>query len=472
MSDSAQPQLTTVEITVPPMKEREDGKPPFTRDFWRRTVTGLKPGATGIESVRGEWLSPGDVVRLPVGTLVLVVDQEVAGWRDSYQPYSRGRYMFSGSGRPRRVPEKEATVAVHLVTPAGLSGEPLWEYHYLRAKSAVGAKSRTKLAALLEQHPAPGGDVTVVREAQRPNRRDQDCRRCSGPVRAGEGHLVGRGADAVVEHFEECPPRTVVGGEACVLCGIGVIPLAARKVFVRDGDGGTWEVRHLPWVDCTAKRPESYEEYREAQREAQRRSAQQAREHAERVRRSEEQQARRRAKRQAEREARRREEEAARRAHLERIAGLKTLERTSAEVTSKGLDAFGRRARLLEHTDRLEGGLATTRWGVELVHERRPDEGHSLGDFDAQEEARDLYRELRYEKHPTFEWGRAYAPGLDCWCPGEDVLHCHHCGARLADGPDGFVMNANLGPACSHECYDAQSDDRGGHAKRWHGPWG
>ncbi len=435
-----------VPVTVPPMPEGAT----YSSNHWRQMVTGVHISRAGNRSITGTELAPGDEVRLPVGALVMVVDKQVTGWRDGYRSY-------------KRVPLMEADVELHLVTEVGL--EELWEYHYMTERSIFGAKTCNKINALLAKHPAPRGEVTVVRAARRPNRRPGVCRWCDAPVDAGKGHLVGWGREAVVEHYEECPPRTVTGGEVCVVCSVTVQPVQARRYLRREGKG-VWETRHLPYVNCREQPPVSYEEQQEeiaraaAQRREQRR--QQAIEEEKRVRRNEQARERNRRKREAKRqEARRLHEE-----HLVRIAGLKTVSRTSSTVADKGLEPGGAyRARMRRHADVLEGGAETVRWSVELYFRElgaASAEAFEVEEFDWEEEARDRYREHEYRPEP-YQLSPRVEPESG-GCPGMDVAHCYHCGSPI----DGHAMLASTGPACDVECFDAMADAVGRHARRWH----
>ncbi|MFB7896051.1 hypothetical protein ACFC1B_06950 [Streptomyces xiamenensis] len=460
----------TATITVPAMRQREDGKQPYRSDHWRRTVTG--PGAAEESSKRrraglpdlpaGEWLSPGDEIEIAVGTLVLVVDLEVTGWRDGFQPRRR-TYALEPQ---KQVPQKEADVAVHLVTEQGLSEEPLWEYHYMTSKSAVGKATLKKLAKLLEEHPAPGVPVTVLREAQRPNYRPGVCRWCGKEVSEGRGHLVGRGEDAEVEHYERCLPRVTIGGEECVLCGVKVVASEATTEFSRES--GSWETRHHARLDCTSQRAQSDEEYQAEQRASRERIAQESRRERERLVAAQKRSAKRTADRRAAKAAALAAEREAQRVHLEQIAGLATVKRSTSEVTSKGLDNAGRRVMLVRYDDELEGGFTTVRWGVQLCDAHRPGVVVSAKQYDSEPLARECYRGLKYSPYP-YQGEAFYGLAADTSCPGEDVPHCYHCGALLHE--DGFWMSANTGPACGVDCYDAQADERGGHAERWHSLW-
>lgn len=165
-------------ITVPPL--------PAGRTGWRKTVSALTVGRGG-KQVIGEWLQSGDDVDVPSGTLVVVVDKTLVGFK---QPAGGGKPVY------------EVDVAVCLVDDAGLTS--LWGRHFKTASLAFGATTRKRLVALLAEHPAPAVPPRVVAEARRPNRRDGDCRRCGSRIPAWKGHVVGHGADAAVEHWRSC----------------------------------------------------------------------------------------------------------------------------------------------------------------------------------------------------------------------------------------------------------------------------
>lgn len=89
-----------------------------------------------------------------------------------------------------------------------------------------------------------------------------------------------------------------------------------------------------------------------------------------------------------------------------RVAGLKTIKRTSKTLTSKNL-GNGLRARLVEHTDTLEDDTTTARWTVETYG---VDAGWTGEDYDPtpdtrqkytrKDHARAVYRELKFQRTP------------------------------------------------------------------------
>lgn len=327
-------------ITIPALPAKTKG--------WRKTITALADAAGGA-AVEGTWLSPGDVVDIPDGTLVVVVDRTFLRYDYGYR--SQETY-----------PVYAATVTIHLAGPDGL--RELWTRDFKNDKSAFSTTTRKKIVALLVAHPAPAGTPAVVTAARRLNRQPGPCRWCGGQVVATGGHLVGHGDQIQVEHWQHCPSRHIHEiGASCGLCGINLIaeggyraPHAFGRVLVREGEG-RWEVRHEHYLNCTTRRLESGEEYRARQiaaREAQNASARQA---AEAERKKQERQARR------EREAL----EAAR-AEEARVESLTITGQTSKTLYSKNLGG-GQRARLDEHTLTLSDGTSATRWAVVVYHE-------------------------------------------------------------------------------------------------------
>ncbi|WP_018219149.1 hypothetical protein [Salinispora vitiensis] len=366
-----------MQITVPPAEPKTSA--------WRKTITALGAGKGG-GAVEGVWLQPGDVVDVPVGTLVVAVDKVTTGHAYTYR-----------GGEPYAV--QDATVTVSIVAAEGL--RKLWSRHYKSAKSAFGATTQRKIAALLKEHPVPDGEVSVVTEAQRPNRREARCRWCQTTVYAETGHLVGHGENIEVEHFGQCPTRNVAAGTPCALCGVtvsaGRLDAPAATMMIRESGGGRWETRHASSVDCTTNPPESHEDYT-ARCDAQSRAA------AEQLRvagEADERRRQQRAKRKAAREA------AARKAEEEEIARVATLtetSRSSVNLHDKGLGG-NRRAALDEITISLSDGTTTTRWEVRVYskgsgwtgEDGDPDEGQSTEHTNKQE-AQFAYR--RWEFSP------------------------------------------------------------------------
>ena len=143
-----------MQTTVPPLPAGHTG--------WRKTLTGITD-ANGGTCVQGEWLNPGDVTDIPIGTLVVTVDKVTIRWDYAY-------------GTGRRIPVQEVTVTAHLAGVDGLT--ELWCRHFKTSASAFGATTRKKLATLLAVNPADAGEVTVIKEARRPNHREDKCPNC------------------------------------------------------------------------------------------------------------------------------------------------------------------------------------------------------------------------------------------------------------------------------------------------------
>lgn len=406
-------------ITVPPLPS---GYHPAA--CWRRTLTGLNPAERGGRCVTGEWLHATDTVDLPAGTLVLAVDkQNTGGWETNYKTGDR-------------YPLEDATVTVYLADADGLT--QLWTRHYKRAASAFGATTLKKLGALLDEHPAPGGEITVVREARRPNDKSGTCPWCSKFVPAVWGHVAGHGEDAHVEHYEDCPPRPASTGETCALCGVVVIGIQAQQHLVREGSG-RWETRHrvLHGMSCTESPIASPEEQQE-QAEERKRAAAKA---AEKARQAEERKA---ARKQAAKDKKRAEHDA----EQARVAGLATTGRTSRELYDKGLGG-SMRVRLLEHTDALEDGTTTMRWSVETYGTSN---GFNGEDYDPDPstdtpytelaDARAAYQSLKFEPAPRARWREP---------SGEPCANC--------DGPGGRFRRVDSSGIGGVVCASCDKDD-------------
>lgn len=380
-----------MQITVPPAD-------PSTSS-WRKTITALTSDRGGA-AVQGTWLQAGDVIDAPAGTLVVAVDKTTTGFTDAYR---------SGD----RVPVQDATVAVHLITDGGLT--PVWSRHYKTAASAFGATTIKKLTALLAEHPAPAGEIRVVEEAQRPNRRAGSCRWCQLPVNALAGHLVGHGEHVEIEHYRQCPTRYVTAGTPCALCGVtvsvGRSDVPAAVVMVREGVG-RWETRHGERVQCTTTAPESDEEY-SARIAAQQAAAAERR--AEELRRRQEADARR-VRKAAERDA---AAAAAEAAETARVAALTEVSRSSVNLNDKSLGGT-RRAALDEITISLSDGTSTTRWVVRTYRtasgwtgeDGDPDESDA-DEYTSKKSAQFAYRRMRFEP-TTPARGAAVVTGRAC----------------------------------------------------------
>lgn len=426
-----------MQITVPVVPEGKDTA------SWRRHLTGVDPAKDYSYRALGPWLQAGDLVEIPQGSLVLVVDRAVRGWKDEWVPGRRSR----SSAFPRSVPQKDAVVTVYLAADGELV--EMWSRHYMSGKSAFGATTTKKLAALLEQHPVPEGTAQVLYEARRPNRKEGKCRWCTRTVRAEAGHAVGRGEDAQVEHYEQCTPQAVPGDQpcACVLCGVEVVPYQAQLYLRRDGSG-VWEARHAlaynGGMSCVEQPVASPQEQREALA---------ARDAAERERALAEQERTRKAgeKTRAAREKRERAKREAHEREQARVAALKTVDRASVPLFDKGLGG-GMRARLLEHTDTLEDGTTTLRWTVETYYEGSltanqdgeydEDSTSTTEDFTDKKAARSHYQTFSFDSARGRSAGRGSAAGPG----GSGHGSCWECGSapgqverRDSSGVEGWV---------------------------------
>ncbi|MER8118980.1 hypothetical protein [Streptomyces sp. NPDC094031] len=174
-----------VRLTVPPVP---DGMRPTS---WRRTLDAVHPGKAGVDALPGHWLNPGDDIALPDGTLLLAADKTGTG--TAVNARTRRRYTT-----------EDAHLTIALLAPdATLT--PLWARRYTHAASALGREVTNKAVALLAAHPAPGEAPVILAEAQRPNRRAAACRwACGTDIAPGDGHLIGSGRNAEVEHWPDC----------------------------------------------------------------------------------------------------------------------------------------------------------------------------------------------------------------------------------------------------------------------------
>lgn len=376
-----------MQITVPPLQNTATG--------WRKTITAVGT-AKGGAAIEGAWLEPGDTVDLTAGTLVLAIDKITTGWDHAYRT-------------GERIPVQNATVAIHLVSAQdGL--RPVWNQYYKSSKSAFGATTMKKIAALIQQHPAPLGAVTVVVESRRPNRHEGRCRWCRATLYKGLGHLAGHGDSIQMEHYQKCPPRYAASGTPCTLCGVtitaGSDAAPADRVMVREGDG-RWETRHADRVGCVSTPPESHEE-RTARLAAAREAANAA--HAEALRKQREADEKKAQRAQARRAA----AQAAEAAEAARVAELGEVGRLAKNLNDKGL-GDGLRAALDEITVSLSDGTGTTRWAVRVY---APGSGWTGEDGDPGDDeqteytrkadAQAAYRAMKFQPDPrrTGGYGR------------------------------------------------------------------
>ncbi|MFE3504206.1 hypothetical protein ACFXPX_04490 [Kitasatospora sp. NPDC059146] len=380
---------------------------------WRKTITALDLAEPGGKAVQGQWLQHGDTVTLPVGALVVVVDKATTGWAEAW---SNGESYV----------KKDATVTVHRVG----QDEPVWTRHFKQARSAFGDITRRKLQALLDAEEIPQDGPEVVHAVRRPNHIAGPCRWCGAHLPVSFGHLVGHGDDMEIEHHEKCPAKPAASGEVCELCGVAVVVGQAEQVLRRDGSGHWTVLHHTDRYSYPRKRlceiapvPSPEEQQAAA---ASRRAAEKAareKEQAAELRRA---------------DNRRKNLEkklAAERAEQDRVAGLKTVSRTTKPVFDKGLGQ-GRRATLEEHTDLLEDGTSTTRWSVHVSYsgsgfngeDYDPDEGTEQS-YSTKREAQTHYRTLQWEPEPRRE--RPSGPPCDnCEQPG--ARHPRHDSSGIA----------------------------------------
>ncbi|MFK0142604.1 hypothetical protein [Streptomyces murinus] len=174
-----------VRLTVPPVP---DGMRPTS---WRRTLDAAHPGKASVDALPGHWLNPGDDIALPADTLLLTADKAATG--SAVNAHTRRRYTT-----------EDAHLTIARLAPDGAL-TTLWTRHYTYAASALGREVTNKAVALLAAHPAPGEAPVILAEAQRPNGRAAVCRHaCGADIAPGDGHLIGSGPNAEVEHWPDC----------------------------------------------------------------------------------------------------------------------------------------------------------------------------------------------------------------------------------------------------------------------------
>ncbi|WP_328491213.1 hypothetical protein [Streptomyces zaomyceticus] len=420
----------------------------------RWVVTGVGDG-TGEQAVFGPEVGHGAVLEVPPGVLLLVVDQSITGWGETYHG-------------GKRYPLMDAAVSLLLVLEGG-ELKTLWTRHFKTAKGAFGLAGLGQLRKHLAAHP-PVEDVDVVvvdPGPGRPNFKVGACRWCGASLPVGAGVLVGRGSDAEVEHRQLCPTQAAEPGTPCGLCSVAVAPGTAGTVMVREGTG-RWEVRHTGRCEGQV----SYEDH--VQRAAEDRAAAEELRALEKA--EEEKRAKKRAaaaaKRKAAAEEKERLETAAAEETRRRVESLEVVETLSRTTPfDKGLNPTGTRMRLDEVTVRLSDGEPARWWEVSVYGGRgQADEVDERGGrFFLLTDARAEYQQHRYETEPPRAGGWSWSPsraGQETPCPVGDVAHCDHCGTVEPEG--GGWMAASLGRACGVDCYTAMADNRGAHARRYH----
>ncbi|MFJ4880109.1 hypothetical protein ACIP93_33545 [Streptomyces sp. NPDC088745] len=414
---------------------------------WRRVLTGLDDRAEGDAAVLGPEVGHGAVVETLPGTLVLVVDQHVTGWGETYR-----------TGKP--YPLMDAAVTLHLAQGDGTL-KTLWSRHFKTAKGAFGSAGLAQLRKHLAAHP-PAEDLSlnVVHPGPgRPNFRAGPCRWCAAELQKGQGVMVGRGTSAQIEHHRACPSGSALPGTRCARCGGSVAPGTARLIVVREGSGRQ-EVQHTGQCEDHL----SYEEYE--QRANERRAEQDAQRIAEKARQKE---AAKRREAQAEKRREKREEkERAARAAAEatraRVESLAVVETTGRQnLYDKGLSSR-ERMRLVEVSVVLEDGEPAVWWEVTAYGGLSEGDDDRGGRYFLLADACSEYQQYKYEEAPArpSRWRAAVGTVP---CPADGAKHCAHCGATSAAG--GWML-ASFGLACDVDCYDAMANGPGAHARRYH----
>lgn len=446
-------------ITVPPIPE------PMMASSWRRVVTGIRVSRSGATTTLlpddgSQWLAAGDMVQLPAGTVILVVDKTFTGSAANYR-----------TGEPYTV--YTPTVTVLRVTGEG-DLATVYRRTFKTSKSIYSTTVLGKLRAALETSPA-AVVAQVLAEAQRPNRTAEPCRWCGGRVAAAHGHVVGHGDQVQVEHWKQCPPQPARPGDhrvPCTVCGVSVhhtlgVRTVERPAGGPPADGPRHTIQHQSELDC-ANRPQPEAELIDAElafQDAQRRE-QEAADRAAVAKKQKAAQARRdkaAAKRRTKQERERQEAEAMR--ELVARVGIHYTE-PPTNLYDKGLGG-GIRMRLDQTVGHLAGadsgaddgtdGTATW-WTVTC-----PGLGISK-QFWQRAEARAYYQKFSYDPDRSTTPSRDRAVPVSS-CPTPDVEHCGECGSTTAVG--GW-MAASLGLACDTDCYDAMSDRPGRHDRTHH----
>ncbi|MGW0033047.1 hypothetical protein ACWDXD_24925 [Streptomyces sp. NPDC003314] len=391
------------------------------------------------------------MIEVRPGTLLLVIDQSITGWAETY--YDRKRY-----------PLLDAALTLHLVQDDG-ELKPLWNRVFKTAKGAFGAAGLGQLRKHLAARPQSAVDVRTVDPGPGvPNFKAGPCRWCSTTLPANAGVLVGRGPDAEVEHHKACPAQLAAPGTPCALCAVPVAPETARLVMVREGTGRR-EVRHTGRCEGQLSN-EEHEQQRAEHRaaEAERRAAEKAAEEK-RAKQREAAKARRQAAAQ-EKERLEREGAEATRRRVESLEVAEALERK--ELYDKGLDPYGRRMRLVEVCVRLSDGEPARWWEVTEYGGRGDDydEDGERSPYYVLADARSVYQQYTYQSDRPSRRSSWTPRTTDTGpCPAGGEQHCDNCGTTVSVG--GWMV-ASLGLACDVDCYTAMSDDRGLHARQYH----
>ncbi|MEV5204390.1 hypothetical protein [Streptomyces sp. NPDC053720] len=161
---------------------------------WRKLVTGVDDGARGAFALQGKFLSPSVAYDLPVGAVVVVVDQYPDRWE----------VAMTRTGTGELEPVREPWVL----------------------KGALGKRCTDYIARRL---PAGAAGHQAVRLDDHPNSFPGQCMLCRNPLEAGQGRLMAAqdGRTRPAHRAGEClppPPLPEVltpnrRPESCLLCG-------------------------------------------------------------------------------------------------------------------------------------------------------------------------------------------------------------------------------------------------------------
>lgn len=168
---------------------------------WRKTVTGVDLTATRGYAIQGEFLDAGAAYALPVGVLVLGVEQARDGTTVTLWTTGDGAL-----GRVRRLTRKGP-----------------W----------AGKATINIIAKALATHPWPAG-ARAVKTAHARNVAAGDCLRCRRRVAAGDGIQAHDARGRVVVQHDPCPPLRNEYPGRCGRCGGWVD--AREGVLVRRRD--------------------------------------------------------------------------------------------------------------------------------------------------------------------------------------------------------------------------------------------
>ncbi|MEU5978476.1 hypothetical protein [Streptomyces sp. NPDC047315] len=428
----------TVTVTVPTVPSDAN-----VYRSWRKILTGLDDGAKGSAAVLGPEVGHGAVVETAAGALVLVVDQHITGWGETY---------LTG----KRYPRMDAAVSLHLVEDDGALKQ-VWARHFKTAGGAFGSAGLGQLRKhLAARPPAAELSLTVVDPGPgRPSYQPGPCCWCGDVLPTGSGVLVGRGPQ--VEHRKACPSEPAAPGTCCARCGESVAPMTARLTVVREGKGRR-EVLHTgrcedhPSLEQYERQVAAAEEERAAERAAEKKREEK------RAAAAEKRSAARAAKKKAVQEA-----AAATKARVESLPVVAEAGRTV--LYDKGLSPYGDRLRLVEVTVTLSDGAPATWWEVTEHGGHQEAAGGRGGVFYLLDEARYEYQSHKYQPGTYEPYRRQRLTPLAC--PEDGSRHCGHCGSHAPD-PAGWMI-ASFGLACTVDCYTHMANDPGDHDRQFHG---